>query len=265
MPSTSTATSTPSPLVKDIVVARVGRNFVNGKQEFDLTAQNIDEIIANFTVLKKQVPLLLTPEHIFGARKSAIPAAGWVEAMYRAGDDWHARVKLVGDAATLVANDQFRGVSIGTVMARDVHGKPVGEALDHLLITNAPFFNDLNIAAVAAAGISASAAAVDHGDGVVRYLTAEPAEAFSREQMEFIRYAAAIAADDGAAAAEATRQAAAPSPGVLKQTVPDSFAGHGENRPDESGLLADPAYKKARAAGDSAGMARIAHEFGRKK
>src|SRR5437867_7904655 len=119
MPSTSTSTA---PLVKDIVVARVGKNFVNGKQEFDLTAQNIDEIINNFDALKKQVPLLLTPEHIFGSRKSAVPAAGWVEAMYRQGDDWHARVKLVGEAATTVANDQFRGVSIVTIMARDVHG-----------------------------------------------------------------------------------------------------------------------------------------------
>ena len=59
--------------------------------------------------------------------------------------------------------------------------------------------------------------------------------------------------------------AAMPSAGVHKQTVPDSFAGHGENRPDETGLLADPAYKRARAAGDTAEMARIAHAFGRKK
>src|SRR6059036_1931662 len=56
--------------------------------------------------------------------------------MYRSGDEWHARVKLIGDAATYVANDQFRGISIGTVLAHDMHGRPVGEALDHLLITN---------------------------------------------------------------------------------------------------------------------------------
>ena len=140
-----TMSSTTSTLVKDIVVARAGRNFVNGKQAFDLTRDNIDEIIRNFDVLKKQVPLILAPEHLFGAKKSAIPASGWVESMYRAGDDWHARVKLVGDAATFVANDQFRGVSIGTVNALDLHGRPVGEALDHLLITNSPFFANLNM------------------------------------------------------------------------------------------------------------------------
>ena len=127
-------------LTKDIIVARAGRNFRNGKQAFDLTVQNIDEVIANFDRLKKQVPLLLTEDHVFGGKKSAIPAAGWVERMYRDGDAWHAVCKFVGEAATLVANDQFRGVSIGTVYARDVHGKEVGEALDHLLITNAPFF-----------------------------------------------------------------------------------------------------------------------------
>ena len=53
--------------------------------------------------------------------------------------------------------------------------------------------------------------------------------------------------------------------GSTRQIVGDSFAGHGENRPDETGLLADPEYKKARAAGDTAEMARIAHAFGRKK
>src|SRR2546426_3311211 len=162
--------STTSTLVKDIVVARAGRNFVNGKQAFDLTRDNIDEIIANFTRLQKQVPLILAPEHLFGAKKSAIPASGWVESMYRSGDSWHARVKLIGDAATYVANDQFRGISIGTVNAHDVHGRPVGEALDHLLITNSPFFGGLNIAATES-GVGPA------GDGVaVKYLTAAPCQ-----------------------------------------------------------------------------------------
>src|SRR5436309_4292095 len=120
-----TMSSTTSALVKGIVVARAGRNFVNGKQAFDLTTRDIDGIIANFSLLQKQVPLILTPDHLFGPKKSAIPASGWVESMYRAGDDWHARVKLIGDAATYVANDQFRGISIGTPLANDMHGSPV--------------------------------------------------------------------------------------------------------------------------------------------
>ena len=116
--------------VKDIIVARAGRNFRNGATAFDLTVENIDEVIANFDRLKKQVPLLLTPDHVFGGKKSAIPASGWVERMYRDGDAWHAQVKFVGDAADYVRNDQFRGVSIGTVMAHDVHGHPaVGHPL----------------------------------------------------------------------------------------------------------------------------------------
>src|SRR5262245_2165286 len=143
----ATATTNATNLLRDIIVARAGRNFRNGSQAFDLSTSDIDTIIANFSRLKKQVPLLLTPEHLFGARRSAIPASGWVERMYRDGNDWHCVCKFVGDAATMVANDQFRGVSIGTVMARDEHGAIVGEALDHLLITNAPFFANLTVAA----------------------------------------------------------------------------------------------------------------------
>jgi len=170
-----------SSITKDIVVARAGRNFVNGKQAFDLTHDNIDEIVANFDRLKKQVPLILAPEHLFGAKKSAIPASGWVEKMYRAGDEWHARVKLIGDAATYVANDQFRGVSIGTVMAHDMHGKPVGEALDHLLITNSPFFGGLNIAATGS-GVGPA------GDGVaVKYLTAAPCQPWRSGRKAYVR------------------------------------------------------------------------------
>src|SRR5436309_251964 len=60
---TTVSTST---LIKDIIVAHAGRNFVNGDQEFDLTAADIDECIKNFGVLGKQVPLILTPKHVFG-------------------------------------------------------------------------------------------------------------------------------------------------------------------------------------------------------
>src|SRR5881628_3171294 len=80
--------STSSTLTKDIIVAHAGRNFRNGNLAFDLTTQNIDEIISNFAKLGKQVPLILAPEHLFGAQKSAIPAAGWIESMHRAGDEW---------------------------------------------------------------------------------------------------------------------------------------------------------------------------------
>lgn len=166
-PVVAAAMPPPAPsFTKDIIVARAGRNFVNGKTAFDLKTSEIDEIIKNFTALGKQVPLLLTDDHVFGPKKSAIPAAGWVESMYRDGNDWHAVCKFVGAAAELVHNDQFRGVSIGTVYARDVHGREVGEALDHLLITNTPFFNNLNIAA------SESAASA----GRVRYICATEAQ-----------------------------------------------------------------------------------------
>src|SRR5437867_6125617 len=163
-----------SSLTKDIIVARAGRNFRNGEQAFDLTTKDIDTIIENFKVLQKQVPLILTPDHVFGGRKSAIPAAGWVERMYRDGDAWHAQVKFVGDAADYVRNDQFRGVSIGTVLAHDVHGEPVGEALDHLLLTNSPFF-PLNIS-VSASDLSPDQR-VAAADSTITYTSSIAAQA----------------------------------------------------------------------------------------
>jgi hypothetical protein len=148
-------------IYKEIVVAHAGTNYVNGDVEFDLTTAEMDEMVVNFTAHPRQVPVLMGGEHAMGPDRADRPASGWVEGLKRVGNKLIARVKLIGDAAIAVASDTFRGVSIGAYQPPDLHGNPVGWRLDHLLVTNAPFFSDLNIAAQA----------VRHPGGLL-YLTA---------------------------------------------------------------------------------------------
>lgn len=134
-------------LVKEFAVAHAGLNFVNGADEFDLTESDMDSMVENFAALKRQVPVLFRGPHLMGPARADRPADGWVDALFRKGGDLMARVRLLGEAAVAVMGDRFRGVSIGAFRGKDPHGTPVGWILDHLLITNAPFFADLNIAA----------------------------------------------------------------------------------------------------------------------
>jgi Mu-like prophage I protein len=135
------------PLVKEITVARAGVNFVNGEQEFDLPESRIDAIIANTKKWGGQVKVYLedvaNPGHPPRKVRGALPADGWAEALKRVGKDMVAKVKLMGAAAVGVAKDQYRGASIATREENDLHGKPIGEILDHILITNDPFFANL--------------------------------------------------------------------------------------------------------------------------
>jgi hypothetical protein len=162
-------------LVKEIVVAHAGMNFKNGAQEFDLTTEDMDAMVTNFAALKRQVPVLFRGPHLMGPERADRPADGWVEDIYRKGMDLIARVKLMGEAAAAVLADTFRGASIGAFSGRDLHGKPVGWVLDHLLITNTPFFSDLNIAAQRNKG----------GEAVI-YLTAQKEAAMSEPNTEQI-------------------------------------------------------------------------------
>lgn len=156
-------------LVKEFVVAHAGRNFVNGTQEFDLTTDDMDEMCKNFAQTGKQVKVYLDRGigHPPKSMRGALPADGWIETLTRKGNDLVAGAKLYDEAAVVVMGDLFRGCSIGAFEDDDRHGKPIGWTLDHLLITNDAFFNDLNIAARRAPG----------GAETVLYLTARPLEA----------------------------------------------------------------------------------------
>lgn len=137
-------------IYKELVVAHAGMNFVNGDTEFDFPVGDMDEMVKNFTAHPRQVPVYLGGEHQLGSDHADRPADGWVEGIKRVGVDLIARVKLIGEAAIAVSRDTFRNVSIGAYQPPDLHGNDVGWRLDHLLITNAGFYSDTNIAARAA-------------------------------------------------------------------------------------------------------------------
>lgn len=149
-------------VVKEIVVAHAGKNFKNGDQAFDLTRADLARMVANFTDNPRQVPVLFAGDHAIGPARADRPADGWVDGLRLSGNDLMARVRLYGLAADMVQRDRFRGISIGARDGKDLKGNPIGWYLDHLLITNAPFFSDLDIAAVRSRA----------GDGAVIYLSA---------------------------------------------------------------------------------------------
>ena len=145
MPQSTSRFQSGPVLEKDMVVAHAGKNLKNGKLEFDLSVKSLDVMVSNFEEQGRQVPIFLGGEHF--ENRDGRPADGWVVSLRRDGDDLIASVKLHGMAAVAVNEDLMRGISIGTVLGKDVHGEPLGDVLDHLLITNQPFFGDLNIAA----------------------------------------------------------------------------------------------------------------------
>jgi len=132
-------------ITKDFVLARVGKNYRNGAKPFDLTDSEMQEMVKNFKSFRKLVPVYLLPDHPpIGPERSAIPADGWVADLWMDGDRLMTRLKLHGPAAVGVLNEDFLGTSLGAFVGKDLQGKPVGQILDHVLITNTPFFSDLN-------------------------------------------------------------------------------------------------------------------------
>lgn len=133
---------------KEVCIAHAGRGYRNGARSFDLTEEHIDQIVSNYASQKPQIPIFLRSHPADSDEKAAREADGWIEGLRRVGRDLMAKVKLHGDAARLVAEDKFRGMSPGLVFgARDTKGKNVGAALDHLAVLNDAFFSDLNVAA----------------------------------------------------------------------------------------------------------------------
>jgi hypothetical protein len=160
----------PPVLIKNMRVAPIGKNFINGDQEFDLTKDDIHEMVKNYKTQKRQTPVLFMGDHAFTSERADRPADGWIEDLMESDEGLMARVKLHGSAALAVMSDQFRGASIGAFKGTDPHGKKIGWILDHLLITNDPFFKDINIAASRSTG-----------DAKVVYVTARHMEATMAE------------------------------------------------------------------------------------
>ena len=66
-------------IYKEIVVAHAGRNFVNGDTEFDITPEQMDQMVMNFTMHPRQVPILMGGDHELGPERADRPASGWTD------------------------------------------------------------------------------------------------------------------------------------------------------------------------------------------
>lgn len=139
--------------------------FVNGEQEGVLTLALFRRLVENFTKHPRQVPVYLivgdpNPEH--PEDLDARLADGWIEGLSIEGKFLMGDLKANGPAAIAIVRDQVRGASIGTVQGRAYDGTPIGQVLEHVVLTNSPFVKGMNIAARLVKG----------GDKVACYFTA---------------------------------------------------------------------------------------------
>jgi len=140
--------------------------YVNGSFEGDLSPERFGQIVANFKKYPRQVPIYLLvgdpdPEH--PEDLDAKVPVGWVEGLSTDGRFLYGDpVKLMGDGASFVMGDLVRGASIGTIQGKAYDGTPIGEVLEHVVLTNNPFVKGMNIAASRAKG----------GEKVACYFTA---------------------------------------------------------------------------------------------
>lgn len=133
-------------LIKEIPICGPMGKFVNGEQSGNMTKARLSTLIDRFKKYPRQVPIFMLGEH--PEDNDSQPPVGWVEGLRLADDGTlMARVKLHGPGASAVGGDLIRGASIYTVIAKDYDGSTIGEVLKHVLLTNEPFYKDLNIAA----------------------------------------------------------------------------------------------------------------------
>lgn len=137
-------------LRKRMQLCRAIGPFKNGDQEGELTVDLFKQLIANQKKQPRQIPVYLStgspnPDHPEDLDERF--ADGWVEGLDLEEDWLVGDVKSHGQAALAVGNDMVRGASIGTVQGKTYDGKPMGQVLAHVILTNSPFVKGMNIAA----------------------------------------------------------------------------------------------------------------------
>lgn len=131
--------------------------FQNGPDmRGNLTPAYFRKLVANQKAKPRQIPiynLVGKEDAMHPDDLDKWPADGWVEDFYVEGDRLMADVVLYGEAAALVMGDRIRGASIGTdAQAKAYSGNPMGEVLEHVVLSNKPFVTGMNIAATRAKG-----------------------------------------------------------------------------------------------------------------
>jgi len=137
-------------LVKEMIVCGPMGKFVNGDFKGVMDRKLLSGIAERFKKYPRQVPVFMLGDHPEDNDQQR--PVGWVEGLRIDGDMLAARVKLHGSGASAVGGDLIRGASIYTVTGKNPDGSAQGEVLKHLLLTNEPFYKDLNIAAARKGG-----------------------------------------------------------------------------------------------------------------
>jgi hypothetical protein len=106
-------------------------------EEFELTRQVFDEMVANFATFKTRPPIYY--DHEPGR------AAGRIVELERRGDDLWARFEYTEKAAQMVRDGEYFGVSIGFTLQHidRESAKPVGARVKEVSLTNEPFIDGL--------------------------------------------------------------------------------------------------------------------------
>ncbi len=154
--------SEPTILRKEMVIAKTIGTYQNGpRQRGIMDRTRLQDLVDKFTTHPRQVPIYALGDHVLDLNER-VPD-GWVEGV-RLDKDGQMIIsaKMIGDGADFVIEDRIRGASIGTMQAKDLKGKKIGEVLHHVLLTNTPFIKDLPSIAAAASG----------GEAVVWFSTA---------------------------------------------------------------------------------------------
>lgn len=149
-------------LRKEMVLARDIGPFKNGPHEGVLDGKVISQMVSNYG-FKTQVPVFLW-DHVQNLDERE--PDGWVESLRLgrrgevvcgeplAGGELVGRVKLHGEAASLVSSDRIRQLSPAWHPAgKDYQGRSIGAVLQHVTLTNNPYIKDIpNIAAARSQG-----------------------------------------------------------------------------------------------------------------
>lgn len=136
----------PEILRKKIMVAKPIGDFVNGPMKGKITSAFLAALVENQKKHPRQIPVYLNGDH--PKTNDQRPADGWAEALSMDDEgNLVADVKLLGLAADWVANDRIRGASIYAPEGMDYKGKPLGNILKHILLSDEGFMTDLNVAA----------------------------------------------------------------------------------------------------------------------
>ena len=128
---------------KEIPLAKIGMQFVNGGEKFDISLGNVRQAIGNFE--ERGFPIPITMGHFEPMERQRQPSTGWITKLFcRPIDD---EQYLWGDVSWLkqtydeIEEGKWKGLSLEFLPNdKDEKGNNVGFLIDGAAILNYPFF-----------------------------------------------------------------------------------------------------------------------------